>query len=81
LVVDFLGESLAGLDRQSGVTAKIDVVRGKILANAAYPVVGQRNRWRVTADVAPEAQGPADVRLFLMRGGRALSETVLTPIF
>ena len=81
LVVDFIGDGLAGLDRQSGVTAKIDVVRGKVLANAAYPVVGQKNRWRVTADVAPDAQGPADVRLFLTRGGRALSETVLTPIF
>lgn len=81
LVVDFVGTGLAGLDRQSGVTAKIDVVRGKVLSNAAYPVVGQKNRWRVTADVAPDAQGPADVRLFLTRGGRALSETVLTPIF
>ena len=80
-MVDFLGDGLAGLDRQSGVTPKIDVVRGKVLASAAYPVVGQTNRWRITADIAPDAQGPADVRLFLTRGGRALSETVLTPIF
>jgi len=81
LVVDFVGPALAGLDRQSGVTAEIAVTRGKLLAQAAYPVVGQSNRWRVTADIAPEGQGPADVRLFLKRGTRALTETVLAPVF
>lgn len=81
LVVDFLGAGLAGLGRDSGVTAQIDVAHGKLLASAAYPVVGQKNRWRVTADVAPQAPGPADVRLFLKRGATALSETVLAPIF
>jgi glucans biosynthesis protein len=81
LVVDFEGAGLAGLGRDSGVKAQIDVTRGTLLANAAYPVVGQKNRWRVTADIAPQAPGPADVRLFLKRGGTALSETVLAPIF
>lgn len=81
MVVDFVGPALSGLDRRSGVTADISVTRGKLLAQAAYPVVGQPNRWRVTADVAPEGRGPADVRLFLKRGDTALTETVLTPIF
>ncbi|MET5020161.1 glucan biosynthesis protein, partial [Burkholderia pseudomallei] len=67
--------------RQSGVTADISVTRGKLLTQAAYPVVGQSNRWRVTADIAPEGQGPADVRLFLKRGTKALTETVLAPVF
>ena len=81
LVVDFEGTGLAGLDRSSGVAAQIDVSQGKLLASAAYPVVGQKNRWRVMADVAPAAPGPANVRLFLKRGAVALSETVLAPIF
>ncbi len=81
LVVDFVGPALAGLDRQSNVTADIGVSRGKLLNQAAYPVVGQPNRWRATADIAPEGQGPADVRLFLKRGNKALTETVLAPVF
>ena len=57
------------------------MTRGKLLASAAYPVVGQPNRWRVTADIALASSGPADVRLFLKRGTTSLSETVLAPIF
>jgi hypothetical protein len=44
-------------------------------------VIGQVNRWRVVADIAVEKPGPANVRLFLERGGAPLSETVLTQIF
>ncbi|WP_235528131.1 glucan biosynthesis protein [Sphingomonas sp. Leaf231] len=80
LVADFVGDGLAGLTRESGVTAEIGVSRGKLLESAAYPVVGQRNRWRVTADVAPDGAGPADVRLFLKRGAAVLGETLLMPL-
>ena len=80
IVVDFAGAGLAGLARDSGVTAQIDVVRGSVTASAAYPVVGQRDRWRVTADIAPQPPGPADMRLFLRRGTAALSETVLLSV-
>lgn len=81
LVVDVAGDNLAGLTRDSGVRADIGVTRGKVLESAAYPVVGQRNRWRVTADIAPEGNGPADVRLYLKRGDAALSETLLLPLY
>jgi glucans biosynthesis protein len=82
LVIDFLGSGLAGLDRSSGVTAQITVGQGKLLTSAAYPVVGQPNRWRITADIAPSGgAAPADVRLVLQRGTTALSETVLTQVF
>lgn len=81
LVVDFVGDALAGLGRDSGVGVDIGVTRGKVLESAAYPVVGQRNRWRVTADIAPAGGGPADVRLFLKRGQAALSETLLVPLY
>lgn len=82
LVVDFLGSGLAGLDRSSRVAAQISVAHGRLLTSAAYPVVGQPNRWRVTADVAPDGgTAPADVRLALRRGTTSLSETVLAQIF
>lgn len=81
LVVDFLGDSLTGLDIHSGVTAAIDVSGGKLLSNHAYPVIGQAKRWRVMADIAPQPPGPANIRLFLKRGSATLSETVLTQIF
>lgn len=80
LVVDYEGAGLGGLDRNSGVSAEVSVTRGRILQQAAYPVVGQRDRWRVTLDVAPEAGATADVRLFLRRGDQALGETLLAPI-
>ncbi|MBY8826655.1 glucan biosynthesis protein [Hephaestia mangrovi] len=81
LVIDFVGETLAGLDINSGVTAQIDVGGGRLLTNHAYPVIGQANRWRVMADIATAPPGPADIRLFLKRGAAPLSETVLTQLF
>lgn len=80
LVADYVGPGLVGLGRDSGVAADINVARGRVLASAAYPVVGQRDRWRVTADIAPDAGQTADVRLFLKRGSDALGETLLVPI-
>ena len=81
LVVDFLGDSLAGLDIDSGVAAVVDVGGGKLLTNHAYPVIGQPDRWRVMADIATAPPGPANIRLFLKRGTATLSETVLTQLF
>ena len=81
LVVDFLGDGLAGLDAESGVTAAIDVTSGKLLTNHAYSVIDQTNRWRVAADIAATPPGPANIRLFLQCGGAPLSETVLTQLF
>ncbi|MET0269171.1 MAG: glucan biosynthesis protein D [Sphingomonas sp.] len=84
LVVDFQGDALVGLGRDSGVTLSAGVARGRLLASAAYPVVGVRGLWRATLDVARGADAgadPADVRLFLKQGDRALSETILVPVF
>lgn len=80
LVVDYQGDGLVGLTRDSGVVADVSVAHGRVLASAAYPVVGQRDRWRVTADIAPDANATADVRLFLRRGATALGETLLFPL-
>ena len=81
LVVDFIGDTLAGLDISSGVDAGLDVAGGRLIDNHAYPVIGQANRWRVVADIAVASPGPANIRLFLKRGTAPLSETVLTQLF
>ncbi|HEY0271515.1 MAG TPA: glucan biosynthesis protein [Sphingomonas sp.] len=82
LVIDFLGKALAGLDRSSGVVADIDVTRGKALNRAAYPVVGQPNRWRLTTDIAPDGKEPADIRAILRaKSGEPLTEVCITQLF
>jgi glucans biosynthesis protein len=80
LVVDFAGPTLAGLDRTSGVDADVQVTQGRLVEAHSYPVAGQPGRWRTQIDVAPAAATPAEVRLRLVRGGVALSETIVVPV-
>lgn len=80
LVFDFEGDSLAGLDRRSGVEAVTDLPAGAVATQAAYPVVGAARRWRVVLDVRPAAITQAEFRLFLRHKGAALSETVIQPL-
>lgn len=68
LVFDFEGESLAGLDRSSGVRAVTNLPAAAIVALAAYPVVGADKRWRVMLDVRPAAITQSELRLFLQHG-------------
>ncbi|QKS00539.1 glucan biosynthesis protein [Sphingomonas sp. CL5.1] len=79
-VVDFEGKSLIGLDRRSGVEAVVNVGKPALLAIAAYPVVGQPGRWRVTLDIRADAANPKELRLFLRRDNSALSETLIEPL-
>jgi len=80
LVVDFIGASLAGLGRTSGVTCDIAVTEGRLVEIHTYPVAGQPQRWRTQIDIAPAGSGPAEARLRLVRGGVPLSETVVIPV-
>lgn len=80
LVFDFGGTVLTELDRQSGVEAITNLPAPALLASAAYPVAGQQARWRVMLDILPEACPAPELRLFLCRGGAALSETVILPV-
>nr|WP_299597570.1 glucan biosynthesis protein [Sphingomonas bacterium] len=80
LVIDFAGAGLAGLGRQSGVDCNVEVAGGRLVEAHAYPIVGQAEQWRATIDVAPAGAAPAEVRLWLGRGGAALSETIVVPI-
>jgi periplasmic glucans biosynthesis protein len=79
LVVDFDRDSLRGLSRTSGVTAKVTATRGRLLAHHAYPVVGHDGRWRLVMDIARDGGEPVDVRAYLSLADGALTETLLYP--
>ncbi len=81
LVADFEGASLAGLTRDSGVTADLVVGHGRTDDVAAYPVVGRTNVWRVMADVTPAGGDPVDIRVVLRKDGVALSEVLVVQMF
>jgi glucans biosynthesis protein len=80
LVFDFEGDSLAGLDRSSGVEAVTSLPAAAVVAQAAYPVVGVEKRWRVMLDVRPAAVTQSEFRLFLRHQDSALTETVIVPL-
>lgn len=81
LVADFVGPTLAGLTRASGVEAVVNVTHGRVLNAAAYPVANAANHWRLMVDVAVDGGGPAELRAFLRRGAGALTETLLYQLF
>lgn len=79
-VFDFVGASLAGLDRNSGVIVETDLPQGVLMSAAAYPVVHSPLRWRVMLDVRVKDMPHPQFRLYLKRGDAALSETVIKAI-
>jgi glucans biosynthesis protein len=78
VAVDFAGPALDGLDHSSGVTPQISAPAGvEIIKPYALPVVGTK-RWRLVFDVkAGESVETADIRAYLAKGGKALTETWL----
>jgi glucans biosynthesis protein len=77
LVTDFVGDTLAGLTRTSGVVADVSLNHGQPLSVAAYPVVGAPRRWRMIVDIARQDDAVIDLRACLRRNGAALTETLL----
>lgn len=75
-VVDFAGPALAPFKKRGEIEVDITAATGSIERAAAYPVVGQ-DKWRVTFDYTPVSNAPVDLRLYLRKEGRALSETWL----
>jgi glucans biosynthesis protein len=74
-VVDFQGAVLNDLGRQDGVEMIVTPARG-VLSNAyCHPVVDQRGRWRALFDLEVSGPDPVDIRMFLRKGARALTET------
>jgi glucans biosynthesis protein len=80
LVIDFAGPALTGFGRSSGVTPDISISHGRADTVAAYPVVGQTDRWRLMLDVTPEGHDPVDIRAALRRAGAPLTEVCLEQI-
>ena len=81
MVIDFEGDSLKGLTRQSGVDAVVTAGGGAAIDQiAAYPVVGT-DLWRLVFEIRTSQQTPTDVRAYLRRNGAALSETWLYALF
>ncbi|MBU3076570.1 glucan biosynthesis protein [Sphingomonas quercus] len=82
LVADFRGPTLKGLGRDSGVTFAASMVRGRILSATPYPVAGSESHWRAMLELSLDGGGePADLRLTLQQGGKAISETLITQLF
>ncbi len=75
LVIDFAGAALERRDRGS-LTVSASVDRGRIISAEAYPVVDQAGRWRAIVDSSIEGQ-PVNLRVTLLDGGTAISETVI----
>lgn len=76
LAVDFAGGPLEGLGREDGVEPVVTASRGTLSNPYALPVVGTK-RWRAVFDLQAEGAAPVDLRLYLRRGGQALTETWL----
>lgn len=79
LVVDYAGESLAGLTVESGIEPVIEIGRGQMVgAPAIRPIVGT-DGWRLSFDFKAESHEPAEIRAWLRHGGKALTETLVVP--
>ena len=78
-VVDFEGEGLRGLTRQSGLVAEVSAA-GRPIEAIAYPVVSTP-LWRLMFDLPLSGVEPVDLRARLRLGAQVLSETWTTQAF
>jgi glucans biosynthesis protein len=74
-VIDWQGRVLDGVTRFDGVELVVSASRGTVTNAYAHPVVDQRERWRSFFDIDAKGGEPVDIRVFLRRGGTALTET------
>ena len=80
-VIDFQGRVFEGLGRTDGVELVVSASRGDVSNIYNHPVVDQRNRWRAFFDIKAEGTDPVDLRAFLRKGDRALTETWISQYF
>jgi glucans biosynthesis protein len=73
-VIDFAGGALAGLTARGAAEAIVSASHGQPVDAVAYPVVGQ-GAWRLMFDLDAPPNATVDLRVFLRRGGEALTET------
>jgi glucans biosynthesis protein len=74
-VVDFQGKVLNDLGRDDGVEIVVTPSRGILSNDYCHPVVDQRGRWRALFDLEATGPEPVDIRMYLRKGDRALTET------
>lgn len=80
-VIDFQGPVFATLGREDGVELVVTASRGEVSNAYNHPVVDQRERWRALFDISAEGNEPVDLRAFLRKGVRALTETWIFQFF
>ena len=80
-VIDYQGSVFEGLGRDDGVELVVTASRGEVTNSYNHPVVDQRQRWRAFFDIHATGTEPVDLRAFLRKGDRALSETWITQYF
>ncbi|PLX37539.1 MAG: glucan biosynthesis protein D [Hyphomicrobiales bacterium] len=78
IVIDFEGSPLAGLTQKDAVKAKVTASGGTVKRAYTLPIVGTKNAWRLTCDLeVPADAGTIDIRAFLSKDGKPLTETWL----
>ena len=80
-VIDYQGSVFEGLGRDDGVELVVTASRGDVSNSYNHPVVDQRQRWRAFFDIRASGPEPVDLRAFLRKGDRALSETWISQYF
>jgi glucans biosynthesis protein len=80
-VIDFQGKVFSGLGRNDGVELVVTTSRGEVSNSYNHPVVDQQQRWRALFDVTATGTEPIDLRAFLRKGDRALTETWIFQYF
>src|SRR5690606_8308715 len=74
-VIDFAGPAFAGLGREDGVELVVTPSRGTLGTTYNHPVVDQHERWRAVFDLEARGPEPVDIRVYLRRHGKPLTET------
>lgn len=81
-VIDFQGKIFDGLGRDDGVELVVTSSRGEVTNSYNHPVVDQSERWRAFFDIqAMGSNEPVDLRAFLRKGDKALTETWIYQYF
>lgn len=80
-VIDFQGKVFSGLGRNDGIELVVTASRGDVSNSYNHPVVDQSQRWRAFFDIQAAGTEPVDLRAFLRRGDKALTETWIYQYF
>ena len=75
-IIEFKGDALARLDQGEEPEAVLTASRGTFLnGNTEVSPDGDRSLWRTQFDLDPQGSDPVEMRCYLRRDGRPLTET------